>query len=97
MDMSKYKTMFVNEAQESLGQMDVAAAQLQRSPGNKELVDQLFRQAHSVKGMAASMGYDEIAELSHSVEDLMSSFRDGDREPDKPGKARLLLMTGSGM
>ncbi|MCB0218903.1 MAG: chemotaxis protein CheA [Chrysiogenetes bacterium] len=83
MDMSKYKTMFVNEAQESLGQMDVAAAQLQRSPGNKELVDQLFRQAHSVKGMAASMGYDEIAELSHSVEDLMSSFRDGDREPDK--------------
>lgn len=84
MDMSKYKTMFVNEAQESLSQMDVAAAQLQRTPGNSELTDQLFRQAHSVKGMAASMGYDEIAELAHSVEDLMSSFRDGDREPDKP-------------
>lgn len=84
MDMSKYKTMFVNEAQESLSQMDVAAAQLQRTPGNTELTDQLFRQAHSVKGMAASMGYDEIAELAHSVEDLMSSFRDGDREPDKP-------------
>ncbi|MEW6777114.1 MAG: Hpt domain-containing protein, partial [Bdellovibrionota bacterium] len=81
MDMSKYKSMFVNEAREHLGQMDVAAAQLRSSPASRELIDQLFRQAHSIKGMAAAMEYTEISELAHGVEDMLSEFREGAKAP----------------
>ncbi len=75
MDMSKYKSMFLTEAREHLGNMNRVVLALEKDPGDKGNIDSLFRSAHSVKGMAASMGYNDIAELSHKMEDMMDKFR----------------------
>lgn len=78
MDMSKYKSMFLTEAREHLGNMNQVVLALEKDPGDKGNIDSLFRSAHSVKGMAASMGYNDIAELSHKMEDMMDKFRKGE-------------------
>ena len=78
MDMSKYKSMFLTEAREHLGNMNQVVLALEKDPGDKGYIDSLFRSAHSVKGMAASMGYNDIAELSHKMEDMMDKFRKGE-------------------
>ncbi|MEK7713159.1 MAG: Hpt domain-containing protein, partial [Deltaproteobacteria bacterium] len=78
MDMSKYKSMFLSEAREHLGNMNQVVLALEKDPGDKGNIDSLFRSAHSVKGMAASMGYNDIAELSHKMEDMMDKFRKGE-------------------
>ena len=51
--------------------------QLGKAPADRESIDSLFREAHSIKGMAASMGYTTTASLAHHLEDLMDSFRKG--------------------
>ena len=58
--------------------MGECIVRLENDPSGKDEIDSLFRFAHSVKGMAASMGYDAIAELAHAMEDLMDRVRKGD-------------------
>jgi len=77
MDMSQYKDLFVAETMEHLKEMADLAVTLEEEPDNRESVDNLFRMAHSIKGMGASMGYADIAELAHALEDLMHKVRDG--------------------
>lgn len=78
MDMSKYKGMFISETKEHLQTMNSLIISLEKNPEGKGDIEALFREAHSIKGMAASMGYDAIAELSHKMEDLMDLFRKGE-------------------
>ena len=78
MDMSKYKEMFISETKEHLNSMNRLITSLEKDPSNREDMDALFREAHSVKGMAASMGYDYIADLSHKMEDMMDLVRKGE-------------------
>ncbi len=75
MDMSKYREMFLTESREHLKNMSRLILALEQNPSDAEGIDSLFREAHSVKGMAASMGYDRTAELAHNLEDLMDGFR----------------------
>jgi two-component system chemotaxis sensor kinase CheA len=75
-DQAKYRKLFLEEARAHLTALDGEIAQFGESPEPKQL-DSLFRHAHSIKGMAASMGYEPIVELSHALEDLMSRYRDG--------------------
>ena len=77
MDMSQYKDLFVSEVREHLQGMNEAIVALEGTPEEREKIDFLFRMAHSIKGMAASMGYGEMAELSHKMEDLMDRVRKG--------------------
>ncbi len=77
MDMSQYKDLFVSEVREHLQGMNEAIVALEGAPAEREQIDYLFRMAHSIKGMAASMGYGEMAELSHKMEDLMDRVRKG--------------------
>ncbi len=76
LDMSRYLGLFVAEAAEHLQALsrDLVSLEKQRTP---ETVDSLFRHAHSVKGMAASMGLEAIATLAHRVEDLVETLRSG--------------------
>ncbi|MBI5185130.1 MAG: chemotaxis protein CheA [Nitrospinae bacterium] len=80
MDTSKYKGLFVEEASKNLQEMGESLDRLAGSPHEKEAIDALFRHAHSIKGMAASMGYDDISALSHKTEDLMEKVRNGKKE-----------------
>ncbi len=77
MDMSKYRGMFLSETGEHLKSMSRLLLQLEKTPGDRESIASLFREAHSIKGMAASMGYNTTASLAHHLEDLMDSFRKG--------------------
>lgn len=90
MDMSQYRDLFVAEAREHLERLGEEVLALEKDPANGERLDSLFRTAHSIKGMAGSMGYDGIADLSHRMEDLMDRVRKG-RIPFGRHIADLLL------
>jgi len=75
MDMSKYRDLFLSESREHLGRMGQLAVALEQNPADRDGIDALFREAHSIKGMAASMGYERTAELAHHLEDGLDVFR----------------------
>lgn len=77
MDMSKYREMFLTQTQEHLRSMARLVVTLEKNPADREGIDSLFRAAHSIKGMAASMGYEQTAQLAHHLEDMMDGFRKG--------------------
>ena len=93
--MSRYLGLFVAEASEHLEALGRDLVALEGTPAT-ETVDSLFRHAHSVKGMAASMGLEPIAQLAHRVEDLVDIAR---RVPGALGRERvdLLLTTTDAM
>ena len=75
MDMSKYRELFLSEAREHINSLSQLVVTLEQEPGNRETIDALFREAHSIKGMAATMGFNNTAQLSHHLEDLLDGFR----------------------
>lgn len=77
MDMAKYVKMFVSESQEHLQKMDGLLLALEQDGTDRGAIDTLFREAHSLKGMSASMGYEELAKISHRMEDYLDRFRGG--------------------
>ena len=77
MDMSKYRDLFISEAREHVQGMSNCILVLEKEPTSEQSINELFRHAHSVKGMSASMGYAKIAELSHHLEDMMDLVRKG--------------------
>ena len=77
MDMSKYKDLFISEAREHIQGMSNCILILEKDPASEQGINELFRHAHSVKGMSASMGYGKISELSHHLEDMMDVVRKG--------------------
>ena len=94
MEMQKYLALFVSEAGEHLARMGAELVHLERVARDGEdtrpMVDGLFRHAHSVKGMSASMEQDGIAALSHRAEDLVEAFRGRGLHPD-PASVDVLL------
>ncbi|MCM2264168.1 MAG: chemotaxis protein CheA [Desulfuromonadales bacterium] len=81
MDMSRYRELFLSETREHLNQMGRLLVVLEQEPSGRETIDALFREAHSVKGMAASMGYERTAALAHHLEDMLDGFRRGGGVP----------------
>ncbi|PLX83521.1 MAG: hypothetical protein C0617_11385 [Desulfuromonas sp.] len=92
MDMSKYREMYLAEAKEHLQNMGDLLLTLEKDPGDREGIDALFREAHSIKGMAASMGFEKSAAVAHSMEDLMDGFR---KSGVVPAEAIDRLLEGS--
>ena len=90
MDMSQYRELFISETREHLGSFNELIVALESNAEDRENIDSLFRNAHSIKGMAASMGYKEIAGLAHKIEDLMDKVRKGILAFE-PAMADLLL------
>lgn len=74
-DMSEYKEMYAVEAAEHLQSMNDALLSLEKDPKNSETINVMFRAAHTLKGMSATMGYSNIAELTHDMENLMDRVR----------------------
>ncbi len=75
MDLAKYRNLFLEEATEHLAEMSHALLTLEKSPEDGEAIDLVFRMAHSIKGMAGSLGYDSITEVAHKLEDRMDAYR----------------------
>ncbi len=72
---SKYRELFVQEALEHVENLSQNLLKYEEEPNSKELVDNLFRSAHSLKGMAATMGYEQILEICKSIEEIFDRFR----------------------
>ena len=75
MDIDKFRDMFLAEAAEHLESMVDILVQLDLDPEDQEGIDALFREAHSIKGMAATMEHGETAKLAHHLEDRLDSCR----------------------
>ncbi|MFQ5416414.1 MAG: Hpt domain-containing protein [Myxococcota bacterium] len=76
LDLSKYRNVFIEEATEHLSDMSGALLALEKDVSNAEAIDVVFRMAHGIKGMAASLEYDAITEVSHRMEDRMTAVRE---------------------
>jgi len=92
MDMSRYLGLFLTEASEHLEGLGRDLVQLERE-GAPAVVDSMFRHAHSVKGMASSMGFEPIAVLAHRVEDLVDAIRHDPSRLDRSLVDLLLAAT----
>lgn len=79
LDMAKYRRIFLEESADHLGQISRALLDLEKERGGAEAIDTIFRMAHSIKSMAASLGYDTVADLSHRMEDRMEGLRTAGR------------------
>lgn len=75
MDMSEYKEVFKTESEEHLQQLNESLLELERDMENMEHINIMFRSAHTLKGMAATMGFTTIAELTHEMENVMDKIR----------------------
>ena len=74
---SEVLSYFIPEAQEYLELLEANLLRLDKDPQNKELINQLFRSAHTLKGSAYTVGFQSIGDLVHHVEDFMGAVRDG--------------------
>jgi two-component system chemotaxis sensor kinase CheA len=75
MDTSEYLPMFLAECRENLQELNLAVVRLEEAPDERETVDAIFRIAHSLKGMAATMGFEGMATLTHKMEDVFELLR----------------------
>ncbi|RJP33054.1 MAG: chemotaxis protein CheA [Actinobacteria bacterium] len=80
MDISQYKELFISEAQEHLEALNQSMVDLEKDPGNPDVLTEIFRSAHTLKGMSATMGFDQLTELSHEMENVLDGLRSGDIE-----------------
>jgi two-component system chemotaxis sensor kinase CheA len=73
---AEYVELFLAEARENLETLNTAIVGVEADPTDTANVDVVFRVAHSVKGMAATMGYDQVAHLTHAMEDVFALLRE---------------------
>lgn len=77
--MDKYRRLFLEESAEHLAEISRALLELEKDVASVEAIDSIFRMAHSIKSMAASLGYEAIAEVAHRLEDRMEGTRTAGR------------------
>jgi two-component system chemotaxis sensor kinase CheA len=77
MDMNQYIDLFIDEAREHLQSISDSLLELERDPENLEVINTIFRSAHTIKGMAASMGFEQMAQLTHQMENGLDQVRAG--------------------
>lgn len=77
MDTSQYLEMFLGESMDNLQTLNESLLELEQNPDDMDKLNEIFRVAHTIKGMAATMGFSDIAELTHKMEDVLSEFREG--------------------
>src|SRR3954453_1049151 len=75
MDVSEYLPMFLAEGREHLQDLNLSVVRIEEQPDDPETVDEIFRIAHSLKGMSATMGFAGMAALPHEMEDVFELLR----------------------
>ena len=75
MDTNQYMEMFLEESREHLQSLNDGLLSLENDPGDLSVLNEIFRNAHTLKGMSATMGYNKIAELTHEMEDVLDLLR----------------------
>lgn len=77
MDVSQYLDVFIDESKEHLQNLNTQILDLEQEPGNMDTINEIFRAAHTLKGMAGTMGYKRMQNLTHNMENVFSEVRNG--------------------
>ena len=77
MDLSQYLEMFIDETKEHLQNLNDQVLVLESEPDNIDTINEIFRAAHSLKGMAGTMGFKRMQRLTHDMENVFSEIRNG--------------------
>ena len=77
MDVSQYLEIFLDETNEHLQNLNTQILSLEQEPENMDTINEIFRAAHSLKGMAGTMGYKRMQTLTHDMENVFSEVRNG--------------------
>ncbi len=78
MDVSQYLEIFIDESKEHLQSMNTCLLELEMQPeDNKDLINEVFRAAHTLKGMSATMGIKNMGVLTHDMENVLTELRNG--------------------
>lgn len=75
MDLNQYLDIFLEESKEHLQTINNQLLELEKQPKNTEIVNEIFRSAHTLKGMSATMGYEDLASLTHQMENVLDLIR----------------------
>ncbi len=90
MKVSDYKALFISEAGEILQSLESGVMSLESGRDCASCVEELFRNAHNLKGMSGAMGYDHVVEASHALENVLDRCRKGEMRVSR-SEADLLL------
>lgn len=75
MDMNQYLSMFIDESNDHLQSLNENMLLLEQTPNDLSIVQIIFRSAHTLKGMAATMGFEDLASLTHQMENVLDLVR----------------------
>ncbi|RFU71307.1 chemotaxis protein CheA [Peribacillus saganii] len=75
MDMNQYLEVFIEESKEHLQTCNEQLLELEKNPLDLKIVNEIFRSAHTLKGMSATMGYEDLANLTHKMENVLDAIR----------------------
>lgn len=75
MEMNQYLSMFIDESKEHLQSLNENLLKLEASPEDIAIVQSIFRSAHTLKGMSATMGFEDLASLTHEMENVLDLVR----------------------
>ena len=77
MDTSQYLDLFIDETKEHLQSLNEHVLILEKEPENKDTINEIFRAAHTLKGMSGTMGFVRMQRLTHDLENVFSEIRNG--------------------
>lgn len=78
MDMSQYLEIFIEESKEHLQGLNQSLLQLEKNPQDVPILNEIFRVAHTLKGMAGTMGFNKMAKLTHDMENVLHALRNNE-------------------
>lgn len=84
MDASEFKDVFAAEAHEYLQALNQYLLRLENNPDDRTALNEMFRAAHSLKGMSGTMGYQELADFTHQIESVLDLLRIGELSATEP-------------
>ncbi len=82
MDVNQYLEIFLDETKEHLENLNTQILKLEQEPEDSDTINEIFRAAHSLKGMAGTMGYKRMQALTHDMENVFSEVRNGTMKAD---------------
>lgn len=82
MDVNEYLGLFLDESQEHIQSINTQLLKLEQS-GGADVVQEIFRSAHTLKGMSSTMGYERVANLTHEMESALDLVRGGKKESNQ--------------
>ena len=78
MDMSQYLEIFIDESKEHLQLLNQSLLSLEQDPQDRAVLDEIFRVAHTLKGMSGTMGFSKMAKLTHDMENVLHAIRNSE-------------------